>query len=53
MYKLVKPAGLKKEIDEFIQCLIYKEMWDYDWIWKTAGEVKKEVRALNFKKEKE
>ena len=28
-------------------------MWDSDRLWKTAGEVKKEVRDLELKKEKE
>ena len=28
-------------------------MWDSDRRWKTAGEVKKEVKALKLKKEKD
>ena len=50
---LVKREGLENSTDEFIECLIYRQMWDSDRRWKTAGEVKKEVRALKLKKEKE
>ena len=39
--KLVKREGLDKATDEFIQCIIYIQMWDSDWLWKTDGEVKK------------
>ena len=28
-------------------------MWDSDRLWKTSGEVKKEVRSLKFNKEKD
>ena len=28
-------------------------MWDYDRHWKTSDEVKKEVRDMNLKKDKE
>ena len=41
---LVKWEGLEKETDEFIQCLIYRQMWDSDRRWKTAGEVKKKLQ---------
>ena len=51
--KPVKWEGLEKTAYEFIQCLIYRQMWDSDRRWKTAGEVKKEVRALKLKKDKE
>ena len=51
--KLVKREVLEKAIDECIQCLIYRHMWDSDRLWKTAREVKKEVRALKWNKEKE
>ena len=37
---LVKREGLQKATYEFIQCLIYIQIWDYDWRWKKAGEVK-------------
>ena len=50
---LMKRGGLENATDEFIQCLIYRQMWDSDRLWKTAGEVKKEVRDLELKKEKE
>ena len=39
--KLVKREGLDKAKNEFIQCLIYIQMWDSDRRWKTTGEVKK------------
>ena len=39
--KLVKWEGSEKATDEFIQSLIYRQMWDSDWSWKTAGEVEK------------
>ena len=45
--------GLDKATDEFIQCLNYRQMRGSDRRWKIAGEVKKEVRALKLKKEKE
>ena len=50
---MLKREGLEKATDEFIQYLIYRHMWDSDRRWKTSGEVKKEVRALKVKKEKE
>ena len=37
---LVKREGLEKATYEFIKCIIYRQMWDSDWRWKTAGEVK-------------
>ena len=40
-YKMVKREGSEKAKDEFIQCIIYRNMQDSDWRWKTAGEVKK------------
>ena len=41
--KLVNWEVLEKATDEFIQCLIYRQVWDSDWRWKTAGEVKKKL----------
>ena len=41
--KLVKWEGLEKATYEFIQCVIYRQMWDSDWSWKTAGEVKNKL----------
>ena len=38
---LMNQEGFDKVKDEFIQCLIYRQMWDSDRRWKTAGEVKK------------
>ena len=49
----MKREGSEKETYEFIQCLIYIQMWDSYWRWKTDGEVKNEVRALRFNKDKE
>ena len=49
----MKRGGLDKATYEFIQCLIYRKMWDSDRRWKKAGEVKKKVRALKLKKDKE
>ena len=40
-HKLVKREELENSTDEFIQCPIYRQMWDSDWRWKTAGEAKK------------
>ena len=40
-YKLLKQERLEKVTYEFIKCLIYRQMWDSDWCWKTANEVKK------------
>ena len=37
--------------DAFIQCLIYRQVWDFDQRWNSSGEVKK-VRVLKLKKEK-
>ena len=51
--KLVKREGLEKAIDELIHCLIFRQVWDSGWRWKTAGEVKKIVRVLKLRKEKE
>ena len=39
--KLVKGEGFEKATYGYIQCLIYRQMWDSDWRWKTSGEVKK------------
>ena len=50
---LVKREGLEKAAYEFIQCLIYRHMWDSVRRWNTADEVKREVRALKLKKETE
>ena len=35
---MVNREGLEKAIDEFIPCLIYRQMWDSDRRWNTAGE---------------
>ena len=35
---LVKREVLEKATDEFIQCLIYRQLWESDWRSKTAGE---------------
>ena len=40
---LVKREGLEKATDEFIQCIIYRQMWDSDRRWKIASEVKKKL----------
>ena len=40
---LVNREGLEKSTDEFIKCLIHRHMWDSDWRWKTAGEVKNKL----------
>ena len=48
-----KREVLDKAIDEFIQCIICRYMWDSDRRQKTDNEVKKEVRALKLKREKE
>ena len=37
---LVKLEVLYQSTYGFIQCLIYRQMWDSDWRWKTAGEAK-------------
>ena len=38
---LEKREGLDKAADEFIQCLIYRQMWYYNKHWKISGEVDK------------
>ena len=38
---MVKREGLEKAKDEFIPCLIYRQVWDSDRRWNTAGELKK------------
>ena len=48
MDKLLNWEVLEKATYEFIQCLIYRHMWDSYRRWKTAGEVKKEVKALKL-----
>ena len=40
---LMNQEGFDKVTDEFIQCLIYRQMWDSDQRWRTAGEVKKRL----------
>ena len=50
---MMNQEGLEKATYEFIQCLIYRQMWDSDRRWKIPGEVKEEVRALKLKKDKE
>ena len=49
---MAKRKGLERSTDEFIQYLIYRQMWDSDWRRNTADEVRKEVRALKLKNEK-
>ena len=49
---MVKRERLEKATYEFIQCLTYRQMWDYDQRHKTAGELKKQVRALKLNKDK-
>ena len=41
IYNMVNWSLLEKATDKFIQCLIYRQMWESDRPWKTAGEVKK------------
>ena len=50
---LVKREVLEKATDEFIQFLIHIQMWDSRRLWNTAGEVKKEVRYLKLKRDKD
>ena len=50
---MAKREELEKGTYEFIQYLIYRQMWDSDQRWNTAGEVKKEVRALKLNKVKD
>ena len=40
---MVKQELLEKATYEFIQCLVYRKMWDSDWRWNTAGEVKNKL----------
>ena len=51
--KMNNREGLEKATDQFIQCLIYRQMWDSNWRWKTNSKVKKEFRYLKLNKEKE
>ena len=53
MDNLARREGLEKANDEFIQCVIYRKMWDSDRRWKKNGGVKKEVIDLKFNKDKD
>ena len=41
--KLMNWEGQEKATYEFIKCQIYRQMWDSDRRWKTAGGVKNQL----------
>ena len=41
--KLANREVLEKVKDEFIQCIIYRQMWDSDRCWNKVGEIKKRL----------
>ena len=51
--ELIKAEGLEKASNQYIECLVYHKLWDSDRCWKTAAEVRKGVKDLRFKKDKE
>ena len=50
--KLVIEEGQAKMTDLMIDRLIYRRMWDSEREWKTPAEVKKELKEIEFKKDK-
>jgi hypothetical protein len=51
--ELVKREGLEKASHAYIECLIYHRMYHSDRCWKTAAQVKKVMKSLKLKKDKE
>ena len=51
--KLLKEKGMWKATDEYIECLIYHQMWISERCWKTSAKVRAGVRAPQFKKDNE
>ena len=51
--EIAKEEVLEKATDEYIECLIYHWMWDFEQCWKTVPEVRAGVKALKFKTHKE
>ena len=43
--------GMDDKTDLMIDRLIYRQMWDSNWAWKTAKAVRKGVKELQFKKD--
>ena len=50
---MIKKEGLEKAGNEFIECLIYRRMWDSDRWWKTAAEVRRGVKQFKYNKDKD
>ena len=50
---MLEEKGIWKATDEYIECLIYHQMWFSERCWKTSAEVRAGMRALQFKKDKE
>ena len=50
--KLVMEEGRAKMTDLMIDRLIYRRMWDSERAWKTPSEVKKGLKAIEFKRDK-
>ena len=50
--KIVMEEGRAKMTDLMIDRLIYRRMWDSERAWKTVAEVKKGLKAIQFKKDK-
>jgi len=51
--ELVKREGLEKVSHAYIECLIYHCMYHSDRCWKSAAQVKKGMKNLKLKKDKE
>ena len=51
--KLIKELGLETASVLYIECLIYHQLWLSDRCWKTPAQVRKGMKALKYKKDKE
>ena len=49
----IKELGLEKASVLYIECLIYHQLWLSDRCWKTPAQVRKGMKALKYKKDKE
>ena len=51
--ELVKVLGLENAADKYIECHICHRMWFSERCWQTAAEVRRGVKALKFKNDKD
>ena len=49
--EIKKQKGLENASDVYIECLIYRTMWDSEACWKTVGEVTSGLKKLKYKKD--